>query len=166
MAVRRRWRRPYPHPELWIVAALVLPIAGVLVLPALAAGMAWIAGPVVLIALALALRIVHTGLFVGPAGIRIRTIGHTSTYEWALIADFVTVREGGRRALVIQLHDGWFVPTPIFIERVGRDLVERYFLRQQSTFPSTQPHLGRTSFERAVETLRLRQSEAAREPFA
>ena len=88
---------------------------------------------IIAIALGLATRVVHTGLFVGPLGVRIRTMWRTSTYDWLHIDDFASIRNPerypdlypARTELVLRLANGTTVPTPIAIQRRGRNWRER-----------------------------------------
>jgi hypothetical protein len=160
------WRRPYAHPERWATAAMILVACGTLVTPVLDGEMTRVtAAAFMAIALGLAGRVVHTGLFVGPAGIRIRTMWRTSTYDWLRIDDFDTVRDRHRTGLVLHLVGGSTVPTPIGIERVARTWSERMWWWPDSV-GAVRPYLTPRRYEKLVATLRqcLDQARASQCP--
>ena len=141
------------------MAAAIMLGCGVLVTPAVfGEGSRVTAAAIIAVALGLAARLVHTGLFVGPPGIRIRTMWRTSTYEWLRIDDFATVRDHDRTALVLQLVGGSTVATPIAIERDTRGW--RLLIERRDIFAAARPLMGTVTLGKLVANLRHRLAEA------
>jgi hypothetical protein len=149
-------------PELWLVAAVMMVLCGIVVAPALTGHMSRVeAAAIVADPVGLAARALHTGLFVGPLGIRLRTMWHTSTYGWLQIADFGAVRDWrGRTGLVLRLVNGLVMPTPIAVQRLGRNWRERHRFLREDLLAATRPLMGPVTYEKLVSALRHRLDEA------
>ncbi|GHF55335.1 hypothetical protein [Streptomyces morookaense] len=130
-----RWRRPYrPGPLRVGGTALVLLLAAYVLCSALiiaCAGaflLAGMWGGVAVVLLVLAVRLVRTGIWVGPAGLRQIRLLSTRTLAWAEVGAVRVVEQPVRwlglprrvpgRALVVE-------PFPVLVTDHGADFLER-----------------------------------------
>ncbi|MEU7132713.1 hypothetical protein [Streptomyces sp. NPDC046261] len=137
---RHRWRRPYsPGPLRVGGAAVVLLLAGYVLLSALIIALAgsWIGagvcGVLGALLITLAVRLVRTGIWVGPKGLRQLRLLSGTTLPWSEVTGVRTVQQPVRllglprtvqgQVLVVQRAQG--APLPALVSDHGADFLGR-----------------------------------------